>query len=143
MKERPLKEFMTPNPVTLNIDEPFCKVAQVFQERGIRHLPIVNNKGVLMGVMSQRDFHRIAAPELSPSGEYVYNMEELAKYVLKQHIIRQVVALKENDTLETAVTLMADQKLGCIPIVDEERCVVGIVTAIDGLKLLLKLIRQK
>lgn len=142
MKDRPVKEFMTPNPVTLNIDEPFCKVAEVFQKRNIRHLPIVNSQGVLMGVMSQRDFNRIAAPELSPSGEYIYNMEELATYVLKQHIINPAVTLKENDTLEVAIALMAEKKLGCIPIVDDTCHVVGIITAIDGLKLLLKLIRD-
>ena len=93
MKRMQLKEIMTPNPVTLNIDEAFCRVAQIFKEKDIRHIPVVNSEGIIMGVISQRDFNRIASPQKSPTGEYVYDMNELAKYILKQHIIQQVITL--------------------------------------------------
>jgi CBS domain-containing protein len=141
MKNTRLKDIMTPDPVTLNIDEPFCKVAQIFKSRDIRHLPVVNAGGVIMGVISQRDFNRITSPERTPEGEYVYDMNAIAKYVLKQHVVQHVVTLSPDDTLERAVELMAEKKLGCIPITDAELKVVGIVTAIDALKLLLKILR--
>ena len=143
MRLTPLKDIMIPNPVTLNIDAPFFKAAEIFQEKKIRHLPVVNNQGVIMGVISQRDFNRIASPEKSPTGEYLYDMEELAKYILKQYIIDKVIVLTPEDTIEKAVELMAEKKLGCIPIVDSEQKVVGIVTAIDGLKLLLRILRTE
>lgn len=143
MKNIPLKDVMIHNPVTLNIDEPFIKVAQIFKEKNIRHLPIVNDRGSIIGVMSQRDFNRITSPKKDASGEYIYDMDDLATYILKQHIIHKVVTLKPEDTIEKAVELMAEKKLGCIPIVTPEDRVIGIVTAIDMLKLLLKLLREK
>jgi len=142
MRNRALKDIMILNPVTLNIDEPFFKIAQIFQEKGIRHLPIVNSQMEIVGVMSQRDFNRITSPKKNERGEYVYDMDALAKYMLQQYIIQEVITLRPEDTIESAVELMAEKKLGCVPIVDEKRRVVGIVTAIDMLKLLLKILRE-
>lgn len=141
MKNTPIKDIMTPHPITLNIDEPFCKVAQIFKSKDIRHLPVVNSGGVIMGVISQRDFNRITSPQRTPEGEYIYDMNEIAQYMLKQHIVQQVTTLSPDDTLEKAIELMAERKLGCIPITDRDQKVVGIVTAIDGLRLFLKVLR--
>lgn len=143
MKNLLLRDIMTKDPVTLNIDEPFCRVAQIFQEKDIRHLPIVNSKGVIFGIISQRDLNRIASPKKTPDGAYVYDPEELAKYILKQHVIQKVTTLSPNDTLEKAVELMASKKLGCIPIVNPEGKVAGIATITDILGLFLKNLREK
>ncbi len=134
---------MTPHPIMLNIDEPFCKVAQIFKSHDIRHLPVVNSSGVIMGIISQRDFNRITSPQRTSEGEYVYDMDEVAKYILRQQIIQHVTTLSPEDTLERAIELMAEKKLGCIPITDAELKVVGIVTAVDGLRLFLKILRGK
>jgi len=136
-----LKEIMTKDPITLNIDESFCKVAQIFQEKDIRHLPIVNGQGLILGIISQRDLNRIASPKKGPNGEYLYDPAELTKYVLKQHVIQKVSSLSPEDTLEKAVEIMAEKKLGCMPIVDPEGRVIGIVTVTDLLKLFLKTLR--
>jgi acetoin utilization protein AcuB len=138
-----LKEVMTPNPITLNIDENFCQVANIFQERNIRHLPIVNNNGELFGVISQRDLYRIATPERGLDGEYIYDMGELGKLVVKNHIVHEPIALCEDDPLAKAMELMIEKKLGCIPITDQNKKVVGIITVIDALKILLGLIRKE
>jgi CBS domain-containing protein len=143
MRNTPLKEIMVHDPITVNIDEPFFKIAEIFKEKNIRHIPIVNTQGIIMGIMSQRDFNRIASPEKTASGEYVYNMNDLAKYAIKQHIIHEVLTLTPDDTIERAVELMAEKKLGCIPIVDQAKKVIGIVTAIDALKLFLKILRKE
>lgn len=142
MKNTPLENIMVRNPVTLNIDENFCRAAGLFKEKNIRHLPVVNSSGVIMGVVSQRDFNRITAPKKDPSGDYVYDMNELAGYFLKQHILDKVITLPPTATIEQALELMAEKKLGCIPVVDSGDHVVGIVTAIDMLKLFLKILRQ-
>ena len=141
MKKMLLKEIMTQDPVTLNIDDSFCKVAQIFQEKDIRHLPIVNSQGLILGIISQRDLNRIASPQKGPNGEYLYDPAELTKYVLKQHVIQKVFSLSPEDTLEKAVAIMAEKKLGCMPITDPDGRVIGIVTVTDLLKLFLQTLR--
>lgn len=143
MKNTPLKDVMIRDPITLNLDDSFCDAARIFNEKRIRHLPVVNSGGVIMGIISQRDFNRITAPQKGPNGEYVYNMDELATYILKQNIIEGVTTLSPEEPIEKAVELMAEKKLGCIPIVDADNRVVGIVSAIDMLKLFLKILRKE
>ncbi len=143
MKDVLLKDIMTKDPVTLNIDESFCRVAQIFQERDIRHLPIVNAQGQILGIISQRDLNRITSPKKEPDGAYLYDPVELTKYILKQHVIQKVYSLTPEDSLEKAVELMAQYKLGCMPIVDADKKVVGITTITDILFLFLKSLRDK
>ena len=132
---------MTKDPVTLNIDESFCRVAEIFQEKDIRHLPHVNTQGVILGNISQRDLNRITSPKRSPDGDYLYDPEELAKYIMKQHVVQKVFSLSPEDTLEKAVAIMAEKKLGCMPIVGPDGKVTGIVTVTDLLKLFLRTLR--
>lgn len=141
MKNILLKEIMTQDPVTLNIDESLLKVAKIFQERDIRHLPIVNSQGVILGIISQRDLNRITSPKRAPNGDYLYDPEELTKYIVKQYIIQKVFSLSPDDTLENAVAIMAEKKLGCMPITDRDGKVVGIVTVTDLLRLFLETLR--
>ena len=138
MKNILLKDIMTKDPVTLNIDESFCRVAQIFQERDIRHLPIVNAQGQILGIISQRDLNRIASPKKASDGSFLYDPVELTRYILKQHVIHKVISLSPEDTLKTAVAIMAEKKLGCMPVVDPTGKVLGIVTVTDMLKLFLK-----
>lgn len=142
MKNILLKDIMTKDPVTLNIDESFCRVAEIFQKKDIRHLPIVNSQGVIFGIISQRDLNRITSPKKGPNGEYLYDPEELTKYILKQHVIQKVSSLLPEDALEKALEIMSEKKLGCMPIVDPDGRVVGIVTVTDLLKLFLKTLRE-
>lgn len=142
MKNLLLKDIMTKDPITLNIDESFCKVAEIFQEKDIRHLPIVNSQGLILGIISQRDLNRIASPKKGPNGEYLYDPEALTRYILKQHVIQKVFSMAPEDTLEKAVAIMAEKKLGCMPVVDPDGRVIGIVTVTDLLKLFLKTLRS-
>ena len=141
MKNILLKEIMTKDPVTLNIDESFCRVAEIFQKKDIRHLPIVNSQGMILGIMSQRDLNRITSPKRSSNGDFLYDPGELAKYILKQHVVQKVFSLSPEDTLEKAVAIMAEKKLGCMPVVGPDGKVVGIVTVTDLLKLFLQTLR--
>lgn len=143
MEKMLLKDVMTPNPVTLNIDDSFCRVAQIFQEKDIRHLPVVNSQGLILGIISQRDLNRITSPQKGPEGDYLYDPAELTKYILKQHVIHKVFTLSPEDPLEKAVELMAEHKLGCIPVVDSDGRVIGITTVTDMMKLFLKSLRGK
>jgi len=142
MKNTFLKDIMIPDPVTLDIDASFCKVAQIFQEKDIRHLPIVNSQGLILGIISQRDLNRITSPQKGPNGQYLYDSVELTKYILKQHVIHKVFTLSPDDTLEKAVELMSQHKLGCIPVVNSDGRVIGIITVTDVMKLFLKFLHE-
>jgi CBS domain-containing protein len=55
-----LELYMTKNPVTIYFDESLEKAIQVMKEKNIRHLPVVNKEGNLVGMISARDIIRVS-----------------------------------------------------------------------------------
>ncbi len=52
-------DVMTKNPVSLKPDDPLSKAALLMSERGFRHVPIVDEEGNLVGIVSSRDISRV------------------------------------------------------------------------------------
>jgi CBS domain-containing protein len=55
-----LELHMTKNPITIYFDENLEKAIQVMKEKNIRHLPVVNKEGNLVGMISARDIIRVS-----------------------------------------------------------------------------------
>jgi len=131
-----LKDIMFSDPITLKVGEPFSRVAKLFHMHHIRHLPIVDGNNKLQGLVTERDLLRFMSPRAAENGEFVDDGSRLDEYSLEQVMKRNLFSLAENDTLDKAVDLMIKYKLGCIPIVDREKNLKGIVTQIDVLRVL-------
>jgi CBS domain-containing protein len=58
MSARPVSEFMTPNPQTLDVNARLAFAVQRMDMGGYRHLPIVDSRGDLVGIISARDVLR-------------------------------------------------------------------------------------
>jgi CBS domain-containing protein len=132
------KDIMIENPVSIGIEEPFSKVVDILQEYGIRHLPVVDYNNRLKGIITQRDLYRLASPRKGEDGRLIYDKNVLDSFILKYVMTKDILSLGPEDTLEHVAELMIDKKCGCIPIVDEHQCLLGILTQIDIIKLLAK-----
>ena len=55
-----LELYMTKNPITIYFDENLEKAIQIMKEKNIRHLPVVNKEGRLIGMISSRDIIRVS-----------------------------------------------------------------------------------
>ena len=129
-----LKDIMVEKPYTINIDEPFSRVWDIFRSLNVRHLPVVDDAGVLKGIVTQRDLYRIVSPRKTMEGELVYDKMDLDKHILKYVMTKEVATLSPEDTLRDTIDLMINSRYGCIPVVDEKKHLVGIITQIDVLK---------
>jgi acetoin utilization protein AcuB len=103
---------------------------KLMTERKIRRLPVVDDNGVLIGIVTRSDIRKA-----EPSGATSLNMWEinylLAKLELKDIMTKDVLTCGVNDTIKTAALLMQENKIGAIPVVDNKRKVVGIITESD------------
>ncbi|MEI8176675.1 MAG: CBS domain-containing protein [Candidatus Omnitrophota bacterium] len=129
-----VKELMIADPVTIHVGAPFSRVWEIFQARHIRHLPVVDDQGVLRGIITQRDLYRLISPRRTMDGLSVYDKNELDAFMLEHVMTKEVVTLAPEAALGAAIDLMVNKRYGCIPIVDAKRVLVGIVTQIDALK---------
>jgi len=151
LKDIPLKDVMSKPVRSVNVNALFSQVAEAFLNNEIRHLPITGPGKELVGLFSKRDLYRTVAPRrgsegiqvfhdkvVEPSGDY-YLKESLDRFILKNVMVKKVRTLTEDDTLGEAIHLMVEHKIGCVPIVDEDRKIKGIVTRYDILRLIDKL----
>lgn len=137
-----LKEIMTSPPIFVREDAPFSDVAEKIENKRIRHVPIVDKDNKLVGLMSQRDLYKIAPPHKLEDGEWFYDKEMLNAVILRAVMTKNPFALKPDNTVGQAVTAMVEHKYGCIPIVDDKRTLLGIVTQIDILKMAVAILKE-
>lgn len=133
MKNVPLKEVMVSPVVTVHRKDPFSAVEEKFRRKGIRHLPVIDDDGVLVGLVTQRDLYRTISPHVTDEGPY-YDPEILNHFVLRHVMTKDPVTLAPEDPMSKAIEIMTRRKFSCIPVVDRNKKVVGIVTEIDVLR---------
>lgn len=125
----PIQEMMESKVITILEDALLIQAETLMRAHDIRHLPVVDKTGQLTGLFTQRDLYRILPSRLGE--EDPIDTEILKRHTLKDVMTRIPESLAPKDSISKAVALMWDKKYGCVPIVDGDRKVVGIITAID------------
>jgi len=136
-----VREFMHTGPVTIAPDTPLLEAEWRMQEGGFRHLPIVDGYDRLVGIVSDRDLR-----EAAPSDATALSRQELT-YLLSRLTVRDVMTTpvltaRPAEPAETAAIRMRENKVGALPVVDDER-LVGIVTTADMLDALVRTLQAQ
>lgn len=135
-----LHNFMTPNPVTIEQDQSLRDAYVLMKRHGIRHLPVIDIYDRLIGIVSRNDLYR--AIGLQESRQLEDHLHRLERLWAQDVMTSPAYSLNAQDTLLEAVDLMLTHKVGAVPVVDEERRVVGIISEIDLLRILKQLLDQ-
>lgn len=126
-------QFMSTDLFTIQPDDLIDLAANMMDWRHIRHVPVENEEGKLVGLLSHRALLRRLAQ--GKGGEHA---EPIAvRSIMKPN---PVTATPQTPTLE-AIALMRQHRVGCLPVVDGEN-LVGIVTAQDFLEISAQLFEQ-
>jgi CBS domain-containing protein len=98
----------------------------------IRHLPVVDGREVV-GVMSQRDLYRSALGTALALG--IQRPQELMRSVAVGDVMSApAVTIGPEASVQEAAQAMAEQKIGCLPVIEEDGSLVGILTETDILR---------
>ena len=123
-----IADVMTPKPITVTPEVPVSQVFALMNERRIRHVPVVDANGQLLGIVSQRDLlsHAQSGSITTPNWSAV-TIEE---------IMRDGVDTVEPECCAAeAARHMLRTKRGSLPVVDAQGTLVGIVTEADFVRL--------
>jgi acetoin utilization protein AcuB len=126
---------MTPNPVTVTPDVSLAEVWDLMRDRGIRHVPVVD-EGALVGMLSDRDLaHFDMARLLTLEGADALR-RELSTPVVKV-MSPDVISVEPEAELGEVVDLLIEHRVGAVPVVRPETGeLIGIVSYIDVLRVL-------
>jgi CBS domain-containing protein len=125
--EVPVKLVMTPRPATVGPEDSLGDAAGKMVEGGFRHLPVVDVDGKLVGMLSERDLR-------ARLGTEVERFPDAALDLLSEEVERTMrpdpITISSDATLRDALEILADERIGALPVLDGER-LVGIVSYLD------------
>jgi len=128
-----VKDWMSEEVIVLDENASIMKASQIMKEHNIRRIPVVR-QGKLVGIVSDRDIK-----ETTPSKATSLDVHELY-YLLAEVRVKDIMTpdpihVKPEDTVEYAAVLMLENRISGLPVVDDEKRVVGIITQTDVFKL--------
>jgi acetoin utilization protein AcuB len=136
-----IKEWMSGDPVSITADASALEALGRMQDRGIRHLPVVDRAKRVVGVVSIDDLRAALPFDVSlrrPAGGT--DAESAREWCVGDLMTHAPVTLREGDTLAEAAERMAARRIGCLPIVDPKGRLAGILSETDLLNALASLL---
>jgi acetoin utilization protein AcuB len=137
-----VKNKMTANPFTVSPEQTIPDALEIMTKNNVKRLPVMQN-GKLVGVISKEDI-----AQASPSKATSFSVGEI-NYILSKTKISKVmnkntIVISPNALLEEAATLMRDNGVGFLPVVENDK-LVGIITESDIFDAFIELLgfRQK
>jgi acetoin utilization protein AcuB len=130
---------MTRGVATIHPDTLARGAAEMMRTRRIRHLPVVDRGGRLVGIVTDRDLRQVLfSPAMQARLGHV--PDALAAVTVRELMTRAVLTVRPDTRLQEAARLMHERKIGAVPVVQGGR-VVGILTETDALKVFREALR--
>lgn len=128
--------------ITVAPDMPIHDVLAMFKREHIRRAPVIKN-GKLVGIVSETDLLNASPSDVSSLSIWEMNYL-LSKVTVKTVMKKEVITVDEGTPIEEAARIMADNKIGGLPVLKKGH-VTGIITETDLFKIFLEFMgsRQK
>ena len=123
---------MAKNPVTVTPDVSLDEAATLMKKGHFRRLPVVD-AGKLVGFFSDRDLMRVAPSPATTLSRYE-ERSLLDKMTVRDVMVKNVITVDEDATLEEAALIMYNHKIGGLPVLSSVGAVVGVITETDIFK---------
>ncbi|TEU11564.1 MAG: CBS domain-containing protein [Anaerolineales bacterium] len=131
-------ERMTKDTIVVRDDTPIDEAMKLMRDNKVRRLPVLNNKGALVGMVSERDLLYVSpSPATSLSIHEIHYL--VSRITVGEIMTEDVITVSESAPLEEAARIMADNKIGGLPVVSDGE-LVGIITETDLFKIFLELL---
>lgn len=133
-----VSELMTKKVITAKADEMVDRIFYLFHFENIRHIPIVSEKGKLVGIVSDRDIKKILGPKKKQHTAKDGTVLTVSARKIRTVMRRDPYTIGPDERAADAAALMVKRKVGALPVVNKGK-LVGIITATDILKAFVKL----
>jgi CBS domain-containing protein len=127
MKIRDLLKIMSRPVISIGPNETVSAAVQRLAEHDLGSLPVCNDKGELVGIVTERDLVR----------KCFKSIDSCANFKVQDVMTKEVAVGIPDDDLEYAISVMKQKRIRHLPIMDNER-VVGMVSMRDLLDVELK-----
>ena len=134
-----VQDMMTPDPVTLTQYNTMYDARTLMEKSSFRHVPIVDDDQRLIGLVTQRNIlaNGVSSQDYADKGEL--SKIESGTF-LADIMTKKLVTIGAEANITTAAQLIHQNKIGCLPVVDDNDSLVGIITDHDFVAITMRLL---
>jgi len=140
--EEEIRFWMRAPAVTVNLAAPVSEALALMREHNVRRLPVVIDTGELRGIITQGDIR--GADLLRVAGMDPFDIADALRRIKVYEVMSEdPITVTPETSLREAAMLMIENKIGGLPVVDENRMVVGIITESDLFEALVHVLESR
>lgn len=124
-------DLMTPDPRTIDIDADLEEAVGLLLEGGFRHLPVLDANQRLVGMLSERDLRGALGANLR---DWSSLEEERFHDVIANVMVPGALFVRDSHRLVDILDAFTDERIGALPVLDENDVLVGILSYVDILR---------
>jgi acetoin utilization protein AcuB len=140
IRPRKVREIMARDPVTAPPATTLAAAYELMMEGNFRHLPVVDARGRVVGILSDRDLLQ-AMPPPGGAPELLAASAAFSRRPVTAVMAEAVLTVSEDDAVEVAVDVMIANRVSALAVVDAEERLAGIVTLVDVAGALVNVLR--
>ena len=125
-----VSEIMTFELITVTENISIGKISEMMVAASIEHMPVIDDNGKLIGILSDKDINRIVSPFVG-HGDATEKDKLTLEIKAKTVMLKDLHTCSDTDEIKHCAELMLQHSVHCIPVVDSERRISGIVTSSD------------
>jgi CBS domain-containing protein len=127
-------DLMTANVLTASSGDALLEAADMMAWKGVRHLPVVDDDGRLVGMVSERDLRTLLGVPAEALEHWAGAFGR--DRTIDEVMVRSVESVRPDQPLSQVIAAMISRNVGALPVVDAERRPVGIISYLDVLSAL-------
>ncbi len=125
-----ISDWMKPHVITVTPDTSLLQCRKLLKDNRISYLPVVDRDNIVVGLIAASDL-KAFAPQHAIGLEILEALEILAETKVKNIMVVAPVTINYNNTVEQAAKIMFDRHVACLPVINDEYKLVGIITGWD------------
>jgi len=139
-----VRDWMTHKPVSVREDVAALEALDLMVEQGIRHLPVLDAGNRVIGILSIDDLRGAFPFDVNPKRPLgPLERSQALDYRVSDAMTWAPQTAHADTSLEQAARCLSENRIGCLPVVDEDERLMGILSETDALRALDALLRRE
>lgn len=132
-RKAPISDAMTMKVETVHPNTTMDKVAEIFGTNNFHHLPVLDDDGAVIGIISSTEQHMLEDhfTLFKRKESEQANVKIMRSLLAKEVMTKRVATVRPDDTMDYAVDIFRENLFHALPVVDKEKRLVGILTPYD------------
>jgi len=125
---------MTRKVITVDPQANIFKAQELMAQNKVRHLPVVEESGRLIGIVTDRDIRSALPYKFFKEPPTKEEKKNFTKLKISEIMTREMITISPSHTIQDALLIIQDSKVGALPVVDENHKLKGILSVRDLLR---------